>query len=101
MHMQRQRQDSSDDDSMSEDSDDEQSETGQLHHRNIAARSPINRVRCMHQQPGIVAYWGDNAIVTVVNVSKVLSELAEEEQPRPAVKNNVLQVRHIQYLTAM
>lgn len=73
-------------------SDDEEQEA-KLHYRNVAARSPINRVRCMHQQPGIVATWGDNAIVTVLNVSKLLTELAEEEQPRAKGQNSVLQVR--------
>jgi hypothetical protein len=72
-------------------SEDEAAETAQFHHRDITARSPITRVRCMYQQPGIVATWGSNAIVTVLNVSKVLSELAEEQQPRPKGKNNMLQ----------
>jgi hypothetical protein len=46
----------------------------------------------MHQQPGIVATWGENAAVAVLNVSKLLTELAEEEKPRLAGKNSLLQV---------
>ena len=92
-HVQKSGKADSDDDSMSDSSDEEPEEPAQLHHRNVAARSPLNRVRCMHQQPGIVATWGENGIVTVLNISKTLTELADEEQPRPKGKNNMLQVR--------
>jgi hypothetical protein len=88
-----QAKDEDSDGSMSDEgSENEVEEPAKFHYRNIAARCPINRVRCMHQQPGIVAHWGENGIVTVVNVSKVLTELAEEENPRLKGKNNMIQV---------
>lgn len=78
---------------MSEDSEqDDEEEAARLHYRHIIARSPINRVRCMHQQPGIVATWGENGIVTVLNASAAVSELAEEDRPRSKGSNNALQV---------
>ena len=68
-------------------------EPARLHHRSVAAGAAINRVACMPQQPGIVATWGADSNVCVHNVSKVLSELADEPQPRPKAKNDLVHVR--------
>jgi hypothetical protein len=85
--------DDSDSDMEDDDSDADAAvtqETAQLHHRSVAHKSAINRVRCMHQQPGIVAVWGDNAVVAILNVSRALSDLAEETTQK--AKNPPLQV---------
>lgn len=80
-----------------EDDDDSGSEaadaTARLHHRSLAWPAPINRVRCMPQQPGIVAVMDESAQASVVNVSQHLTSLADEVNPRPPHKNNALQVR--------
>ena len=77
---------------MSEDSEDEDSvgEPARLHTRSITARAAINRIRGMPQQPGVVATWGDNGIVTVLDAKSLLAELVEETQPQ--AKSKAVQV---------
>jgi hypothetical protein len=84
--------DDSEEDAMSEASSSADVGDAQLHLRNVAAPSAINRVCCMHQQPGIVATWGENGAVSILNVSKLLTDLAAEEKPREKGKNSLLQV---------
>jgi hypothetical protein len=84
--------DDSEDDAMSEASSSADVGDAQLHLRNVAAPSAINRVCCMHQQPGIVATWGENGAVSILNVSKLLTDLAAEEKPREKGGNSLLQV---------
>lgn len=60
-----------------EESDEEVPETAKFESRSVAHPAAVNRVRCMHQQPGIVAVWGENCVVSVLNLSRTLTELAE------------------------
>jgi hypothetical protein len=85
---------------MSESSDDEDTDdNANLHYRSLAWPAPVNRLRCMHQQPGIVAVIDESSRAAVVNISMHLTSLAEEDQPRPPRKNNVLQVISLSYPT--
>ena len=52
-----------DDDEMS-DSDDEEAPP-QIHTNRIAHHGGVNRLRCMPQQPAVVASWGDTGLVQV------------------------------------
>ncbi len=52
-----------DDDEMS-DSDDEDAPP-QIHTNRIAHHGGVNRLRCMPQQPAVVASWGDTGLVQV------------------------------------
>lgn len=74
-----QMKEGSDDEDMEDESesDAEVAETAKFESRSVAHGAAVNRVRCMHQQPGIVAVWGDNASVAVLNLSRTLTELAE------------------------
>jgi hypothetical protein len=79
-----------DDDEEEEDDDDADEptqETARFHSRSIAQKAAVNRLRCMPQQPGIVAVWGDDSVVSILNLSKTVTDLSEHE-PRRAVKNN-------------
>lgn len=47
----------------------------------------INRLRSCPQQPGVVAVWGENAQVKILDGNKLLKELAGEEEPSAKAKN--------------
>ncbi|KAG2490584.1 hypothetical protein HYH03_010978 [Edaphochlamys debaryana] len=55
-----------------------------FHFRMVSQPCGVNRVRSMPQQPAVVAVWGDNAQVRLVDGSKLLSELAAETEPTAA-----------------
>jgi ribosome assembly protein RRB1 len=40
----------------------------------------INRVRSCPQQPGLVALWGDNGSVRLLDVGEQLQQLAAEQE---------------------
>jgi hypothetical protein len=48
--------------------------------RLIGQSCGINRVRVCPQQPHLVAFWGDNGQVRVLNVQQQLQELAGEQE---------------------
>ena len=58
-----------DDDEMS-DSDDEDAPP-QIHTNRIAHHGGVNRLRCMPQQPAVVASWGDTGLVQVSHLPTV------------------------------
>jgi ribosome assembly protein RRB1 len=41
----------------------------------------INRIRSCPQQPNVVAVWGDNGQVKLLDGAKLIKELAEEVEP--------------------
>lgn len=55
-----------------------------FHYRQVAMPCGVNRVRSMPQQPALVAIWGDNGQVRLIDGSKLLSELAVEAEPTAA-----------------
>ncbi|GIL71749.1 hypothetical protein Vretimale_817 [Volvox reticuliferus] len=55
-----------------------------FHYRRVAMPCGVNRVRAMPQQPALVAVWGDNAQVRLIDGSKLVSELASETEPTAA-----------------
>ncbi|KAG2437786.1 hypothetical protein HXX76_005406 [Chlamydomonas incerta] len=55
-----------------------------FHFRMVAMNCGVNRIRSMPQQPGVVAVWGDNAQVKLIDGSKLLAELAAETEPTAA-----------------
>eukprot|EP00879_Flechtneria_rotunda_P014031 GHRR01014658.1.p1 GENE.GHRR01014658.1~~GHRR01014658.1.p1 ORF type:complete len:366 (+),score=106.34 GHRR01014658.1:218-1315(+) len=72
---------SSEDDSMDEsDGEDSREPPAQMHHRLVGQSCAINRVRCCHQQPGLVAMWGDNGSVRLLDLSEQLQQLAAEAE---------------------
>lgn len=87
----QQGSDSDDDDSDEDDEGEEGMERereekpgeppAQFHYRMVAHTGGINRVRSMPQQSPVVAVWGDNAQVKVLDGSKLVSELASETEP--------------------
>lgn len=46
-------------------SDEDEEAPPQIHTNKIAHHGGVNRLRCMPQQPTIVASWGDTALVQV------------------------------------
>ncbi|KXZ51975.1 hypothetical protein GPECTOR_11g97 [Gonium pectorale] len=55
-----------------------------FHFRKVAMTCGVNRVRSMPQQPAVVAVWGDNAQVKLLDGSKLVAELAAESEPTAA-----------------
>ncbi|GLC41148.1 hypothetical protein PLESTB_001796300 [Pleodorina starrii] len=55
-----------------------------FHYRRVAMPCGVNRIRAMPQQPALVAVWGDNAQVRLIDGSKLVSELAAETEPTAA-----------------
>lgn len=55
-----------------------------FHYRFVAMNCGVNRIRSMPQQPAVVAVWGDNAQVKVIDGGRLVSELAGEEEPTAA-----------------
>ncbi|GIL45981.1 hypothetical protein Vafri_3086 [Volvox africanus] len=55
-----------------------------FHYRRVAMPCGVNRIRAMPQQPALVAVWGDNAQVRLIDGSKLVSELASETEPTAA-----------------
>jgi hypothetical protein len=72
-----------------EEGDDEETlpETAKFHCRTIGQKAAVNRLRCMPQQPGIVAVWGENSVVSMLNLSKTIADLTEQE-PKGKAKNS-------------
>lgn len=64
-----------------EEGEEDAPETARFESRSVAHGAAVNRVRCMHQQPGIVAVWGDNCVVSVLQLSATLTALAEGGGP--------------------
>lgn len=76
------------------DDDEAAPETAKFQCRTVAQPAAVNRLRCMPQQPGIVAVWGENGAVSTLNLSKTITDLSEQ-QPRGKAKNNKpIQVRN-------
>ncbi|EFJ52570.1 hypothetical protein VOLCADRAFT_55730, partial [Volvox carteri f. nagariensis] len=82
-----------DDSDASDDDDDDSSDDGEgssselpatFHYRRIAMPCGVNRVRAMPQQPALVAVWGDNGQVRLIDGSKLVSDLAAETEPTAA-----------------
>ncbi|KAL3143451.1 hypothetical protein ABBQ38_002267 [Trebouxia sp. C0009 RCD-2024] len=71
-----------DDDDMS-DSDDEDAPP-QIHTSRIAHYGGVNRLRCMPQQPAVVASWGDTGLVQIFDVSTQLVDLAQHNRQKPS-----------------
>lgn len=67
----------SDDDDMSE--SDGEEEPPQMHMRSYAHNGGVNRVRCMPQQPTLVATWAEFGQVQVWDVSKLLDEVKQDK----------------------
>jgi len=49
----------------------------------------VNRVRSCPQQPGMVAVWGDNAKVDIIDGTRLLQEMAAESEPAPKSRNRI------------
>ncbi|KAL0022991.1 hypothetical protein WJX79_004044 [Trebouxia sp. C0005] len=71
-----------DDDEMS-DSDDEDAPP-QIHTNRIAHHGGVNRLRCMPQQPAVVASWGDTGLVQIFDLSAQLADLAQRNRQKPS-----------------
>lgn len=56
-----------------------EAETAKFQCRTVAQPSAMNRLRCMPQQPGIVAVWSENGAVSTLNLSKTIAELSEQD----------------------
>ena len=69
------------DDDMSDDEDKDR--PPQIHTNKIAHHGSVNRLRCMPQQPTIVASWGDTGLVQVTlrNCLDCLLSLHYQELP--------------------
>jgi hypothetical protein len=77
-----------------EDCDDEEAsqETAMFHSRTVAHKAAVNRLRCMPQQPGIVATWGENSVVSILNLIKTVTLLSEQEAKGNAKSSKPIQV---------
>jgi ribosome assembly protein RRB1 len=74
---------SDDDDS---DSDDDLADDPVLEHRSVKHHGGVNRVRCMPQEPGVVATWSDTGSVHVWDLKKHYKAL--DRPPAEAVKSD-------------
>ena len=79
-----------DDDEMS-DSDDEDAPP-QIHTNRIAHHGVVNRLRCMPQQPAVVASWGDTGLV---QVSYLLSVARCQDLSILLIWSHLAQLHHI------
>lgn len=85
----------SDDESSSESSSDDDEDPPQMRTRRVAHSGGINRIRCMPQQPNVVAAWGDSGRVSVFDVADQLKATVAEpykEQKGGPQKVNARQV---------
>ncbi|KAF8065712.1 grwd1 [Scenedesmus sp. PABB004] len=60
------------------DDDDAREPPPRMHHRLVSQPCGINRVRACQARPGLVAVWGDNGSVRVLDVAAQLAALAGE-----------------------
>jgi len=67
----------------SESSSDEEEDPPVMRVRKVEHKGGINRVRCMPQQPGVVAVWGDTGRVSVFDLSEQLAAVASENFKEP------------------
>lgn len=75
--------------------DDEEEHTAEIAKfdcRTVAQKAVVNRVRCMPQQPGIVAVWGENHEVSTFNLSKTITTLTEQQSQGSTKNNKAIQV---------
>ncbi|KAL0052504.1 hypothetical protein WJX82_003231 [Trebouxia sp. C0006] len=53
-------------------------------HCMIAHHGGVNRLRCMPQQPAVVASWGDTGLVQIFDLSTQLADLAQRNRQKPS-----------------
>jgi len=86
--------DSEEDDDMSDEEEEEVEDYGgdeppKMHYRMVNHMGGVNRVRSCPQQPALVAVWGDNAQVKLIDGSKLIKELADEVEPSTKARAKV------------